>query len=200
LAKRPVSRARLERLFEEHSEWAAKIARNVARRVPPTIPAEDLIQEAHKELWRQVGLWDVDRGVPFRGFAFRAVLGAVRMACRRRRWTEATRFDSLSAPDREPGPAWLDSPAALHTRADLLPDTRETVEAEMIAGEERARHLAIVRGHLAQLADVEARLVRCVYLEGIDLDELAEAWGMEAKRIGVRARCALSKLKRLVSG
>lgn len=170
----------------------------MARRVPPSIAAEDLIQEAHKELWRQIGRWDRSRGVPFRGFAFRGVLGAVRMACRRRRWIEATRFESLSPSAPEPGRV-MESTANMRSKAELIPDGRPSVEEQAIAREERERRLAIVRGHMADLHDAEALLVRSVYLEGIDLEQLAEAWGMEAKRIGVRARAALLKLKRLVA-
>jgi RNA polymerase sigma factor (sigma-70 family) len=191
-------RRQLERLFDEHADWAAAIARNVARRVPASIYPEDLVQEAHRAVWRQLGRWDPARGVPFRGFAFRAVLGAVRMACRRRRWTEATKFDSLSAPASTPG-RLQESVAELAAKADLIPDPAESVEAQYIAHEERNRHLAIIRSHMADLHDAEALLIRSVYLEGVDLESLADLWGMEAKRIGVKARAALLKLKRLVN-
>jgi DNA-directed RNA polymerase specialized sigma subunit len=59
-----------ERLFHANLEWAAAIARNVARHLPPSFDAGDLIQEAHIELWKRAQQYDSSRNDSFQGFAY----------------------------------------------------------------------------------------------------------------------------------
>jgi RNA polymerase sigma factor (sigma-70 family) len=77
-------------LAEQHYPWAAVLARNVHRRVPPSFDLDDLTQVARIACWRAAMEYQPKRGVEFKKFAYRAVRGAVIMSVRRRAWKEAT--------------------------------------------------------------------------------------------------------------
>src|SRR3977135_1976276 len=77
-------------VFEANLAWAERIARKVWRHLPPSFDLDDLQQIARIAHWKQVGLYDPTRGVPYQPFAYHAVHGAVRMACRRRHYQENT--------------------------------------------------------------------------------------------------------------
>jgi RNA polymerase sigma factor (sigma-70 family) len=64
---------------------------------------DDLEQVAGAELWKQTGLYNASRGVPFQGFALAAVRGACLMSVRRRQYADSTMEDvNELPPDKQP--------------------------------------------------------------------------------------------------
>jgi len=93
----PKRRARLA-LFERHLGWARSIGRNAAKRLPKSFDAADLEQIAAAEHWKQTGLYNPARGVPYQGFALRAIRGACYMSARRDTYRDSTMEDMEEIP------------------------------------------------------------------------------------------------------
>lgn len=166
-------------LFSDNLPWAVGIARNIHRSVPPSFAMDDLVQEARIELWKQAQKFDLARGVPFQGFAYLAVRGAVLMFVRRRNWTEAV----------------MDEVDVSHVDTTPLPD------AQMIAAEEpeEERDMEKLRAAIAFLSPAEAHLVRRVYFDGIEREDLARTWGMSKETVSRRLRAAVRQIKKHVA-
>lgn len=81
---------RADELTAQHMDWATSIARKVAKGMPPSIEAADLIQIALFKTWQKAQEYDPSTGVPFSAFAFHAVRGECLMACRRRHYRNST--------------------------------------------------------------------------------------------------------------
>jgi hypothetical protein len=155
------------------------VARQVARGLPPSFDLADLRQIAEYEHWRQVQTFDPARGVPYQAYAYAAVRGAVQMACRRRQYRDAT-SEELSGDFADGRPSALAGLLAKEARRN-------------VGGPLERRQLAKVKKLLAALPDLDAYLVRRVYLEGADLAGLEELWGMPLER---RLNAAVGKLRR----
>lgn len=171
-------------LFEEHLDWAERLARAGRRKLPPSFDVADLQQEARLELWRQVQRFDASLGVPFRGFAYFAVRGAVLMACRRKQYREAT-HEELKATSHH-----VDK----HLRPDELLIAREEWRNRL--GPKLYRKRRKVLAALQRIPAEAAHLVRMVYLEGSDMDELERL----APGSKLRLARALQTLRRAVLG
>jgi RNA polymerase sigma factor (sigma-70 family) len=161
---------------------AAMIARNVARKLPPSFDIADLEQEAFIALWHQAEKFDESKGVPFRGYAFMAVRGAVLMACRRRSYRDAT-ADEL-APD------YVDSRPSIEQ--ELL-DRRERKIRGARDSKRRRRTLEL----MDKLPHFEQFLIKRVYLDGDDVVDLAAAWSMDALLLKKRLRGGVRMLAKL---
>lgn len=184
-------------LFDGHLDWAAAIARNVHRSLPPCFDAADLIQEAQTEMWRRATLYDPlksDSGVPsepgpcqlrrcaFEGYAYLAVRGAVLMSVRRRHYTDAQ------------GEAIAPGMACEHPQPEqLLLDRAEGQRARR----RQLRKLHLVEGMLGRLSAIEGYLVQRVYLDGAELEQLAAVWAQPAEEFARRLAGAVRRLKKV---
>lgn len=166
-------------LFADNLPWAVGIARKIHRSVPPSFALDDLVQEARIELWKQAERFDLGRGVPFQGFAYLPVRGAVLMFLRRRNWTEAV----------------MEEVDVSHVDTAPLPD------AQMIAAEEpeEERDIDKLRAAIRFLPDMEAFLVRRVYFDGIDREDLETIGGLTREGMSRRLRSAIRQLKKNMS-
>lgn len=171
----------MQALFEQHQAWAASVARSVRRKLPPSFDIEDLVQEALIEHWKQVQRFDPSWRVPYQGFAWRAVHGAVVMACRRRQYRDATHEELTGQHvDQRPGP-------------DKVLLDRE--ERRNVTGPRESRQLAKVGDAMSRLASAEAYLVRRVFLENADVEALAATWGVKPEHLRRRLAAAVRVLK-----
>lgn len=146
-------------LFEQHLAWAEGVALKVRRSLPPSFDVDDLKQEARIGLWRSVEAYDPSRGVPFRAFAMIRVRGAVLMASRRRAYKEAT-HEELN-----------DRHVDRKRRPDELLLARE--ERRNVTGPREYRRRVKMLAALERIPDESARLIRAVYLENLEMDQLA---------------------------
>lgn len=172
----------VDQLVEENMGWAATIARNVSRNLPPSFDISDLEQEAYIALWRVAEKFDVSRGVPFRGYAYMAVRGAVLMACRRRSYTAAT-SDELE------GDYACERPSIeteMHERNE-----REKTRWKNSKRRKRTAEL------MEQLPYFEQFLVKRVYLDGEDVADLAASWLMDVGALKKRLRGGVRMLMKL---
>lgn len=183
-------------LFHAHMDWAAAIARHIHRALPPSFDARDLIQEAQAELWKRCQMYDSTRsvtGIPvfpgpcalprcaFEGYAYLGVRGAVLMSIRRRHYTDATveAIQPEMASDR-PG-----AEQSLLARAEAQNARRRTV-----------RKLHAVEGMLRDLSAVDGYLVQRVYLDGVELEEIAATWAQPKQTLARRLAGAVRRLKK----
>lgn len=172
-----------DEILDEHLDWAKGIARKVWSTLPPSFDLADLQQIALLETWERARLYDPTgshNNVPFKGYAYLWVLNAVRMACRRRNYTDATSEALDSAPI----------------------DERPSAEDMMLAAEENTEDARQeqLRAMVAKLEGGDAYLVRRVYLEGVEVTDLAAVWKVEPGYISRRLSRAVRTLKRGVSG
>lgn len=162
-------------MLDANLDWADGIARDVWRRLPPSFDLADLQQIARLETWMRAQEWDPKRNTNFRGYAYLWVLNSVRMAVRRRSYTDATCDELEGSPvDERPTP-----------EQELL----EREKPEPVQGER-------LRGMLHVLGAAEAYLVQRVYLDGIEVSELALLWKVEKAYIARRLAAAVRALKR----
>jgi len=139
-------------LFEKHLGWARSLGRSVAKGLPPSFDVADLEQVAAAEHWKQTGLYDPARGVPYQGFALQAIRGACYMSVRRDTYRDST-MEELS----EGLPAGKDSdPEELAQRKEAM-----------------SRVLAV----LARLKSAHRRVLEMHYLDGLPLTECGRRMG-----------------------
>jgi RNA polymerase sigma factor (sigma-70 family) len=201
-------------LFEEHLSWAAAIAKNVHRKLPPSFDIDDLTQEAHIALWRRCQLYDPqnERGVPFQGYAYVYVRGACLMHCRRRNWREATHL-GLGSSGEADHPTTLNIKGASDgmerwsigrkgTIARTAADRRATPEQVLqLRQEEEIEHDRLVRFFSAIPPPVPAGivLVRIICVEGEDLEALARKRGISTKYLVRKLNSGVRQLRKLQS-
>lgn len=170
-----------DEILDANLDWADGIARDVWRGLPPSFDLADLQQIARLETWERAREWDPKKNDNFRGYAYLWVLNAVRMATRRRAYSDAT-CDELP-----------NSPV----------DDRPTPEQAMIQGERDKREastdqaaIEVLRGFMSLLSATESYLVQRVYFDGIEVAELAATWKIEKAYIVRRLSSAVRALKR----
>jgi len=168
-----------EQLFEENLGWAAMLARNVHRKIPPSFDLCDLEQVARIELWRRAQIYDPVKNDNFRGYAYLPVRGACLMSVRRRAFLHAT--------GEQLDENLVDGQA--------LPD-------QMIQQREedgyRRQMLALFQ-LIKSLPIDQAYLVRRVYLNGITPEVVAATWGVPKARVSSRLSAAVRALKQAAS-
>ena len=175
--------AAVEQLVNENLSWAWRRAAAASKRLPPSFDIDDLRQEAVLGLWRAAQKFDATRGVPFQGFAAVYVNGAITMSVRRRNWTAAT----CEGLDHMP----------------VLVDERPSVEQELLEREEKRnrsgrrdrRRREWLRDRLRLLPPAQRYLVRRVYIDGVDLRELAALWAVPYAEMSIKLRTALRRLQ-----
>jgi RNA polymerase sigma factor (sigma-70 family) len=160
------------------------VARSVGRHLPPCFALADLEQEARIEHWKRSQLWNPATGVPYQAYAYMAVRGAVLMACRRREYREATHEELTGQ----------------HVDARPRPDDALIAREEWRnhTGPRERRRSAKLQQLLGELPAADGYLVRRVFLEGADVETLAQTWGATPERIRHRLSSAMRALKRAV--
>lgn len=170
-----------EELFQQNIGWARAIARNIARKLPPSFDPGDLEQEALIETWKRAERFDGDneRGTPFRAYAYMAVRGAVLMSIRRRAWKEGT-AEEISRDAIDTG---------------MRPDER--IHHHQVEKAARRRHLrrkAWLLEAIEELPPVDAFLVKRVYCEGAEVENMADMLGMERRAASRRLAGVVKRL------
>lgn len=160
------------------------IAEKIARSLPPSFDVADLKQEALLGLWKALARYDPVKNDNVRGYAYLAVRGAVLMKCRRKYYTaemgEELPEDELSlnpAPDVQ-----LDAQRARIREERRLRRQRRDVELRM--------------AKLPQSANLEEFVLRRVFLEGNDVEFVAEALGCSTARVRRALAAGIRMLKR----
>jgi RNA polymerase sigma factor (sigma-70 family) len=170
-----------EALFNNNIPWVRSIARSVKQELPASFELDDLVQEGLIEMWRRSQVYDPAVNDSFQAYAYMAVRGAMLMSVRRRRWRDATGEPlNPATEDQRPNP-----------EINLFPDE------EAIADE---RRIARVRADIAQLPaamSFDAYLLRRVFLEYVEVPELAKVMGIDAAQLGRRIAAAVRLLRRM---
>jgi RNA polymerase sigma factor (sigma-70 family) len=149
-----------DQLIESHTDLVAKIARNIAMRLPRSFDFEDLRGCGYIGLVQAADRWDATRGVPFAYYAARRIRGEILENVRRRHWTANTMYEMT--------PEVLEIPGA----------TAESVEAPIDIGKRR-KVLAAAKGGL----NAEERATFEVYFErGGKLTDIGERFGVSQNK------------------
>jgi RNA polymerase sigma factor (sigma-70 family) len=152
-------------LIAEHMDWAEKLARSFARKLPPSFDADDLVQLGMIGLMKAADRYDSAKNNSFRGFASSYVLGECRMGVRRRHWREAT-----AEPLDANGVA-----AVIQTRSEAAHE--EARESQRAAWRERRRR-DLIRAKLHRLDAHGQRIARLVLIEGSSIAEAVQETGI----------------------
>lgn len=178
-------------LFHPNIPWAETIAGNVARKLPPSFDAPDLGQEALIELWKRAQSYDPvvharthgSATNQFQGYAYLAIRGACLMACRRRAYRDATHEEIVHD----------------HGSHEMRADERLIARHEgQKLRRSQLRKLARVKDVITTLPDFEAYLVRRVYLDGTDIEDVAAQWGQHRVVFARRLASAVRRLRKAV--
>jgi RNA polymerase sigma factor (sigma-70 family) len=165
--------------------WARRVARGVARRLPPSFESADLEQVAQIACWRAWGKWQPARNDSFRGYAWAAVHGAALMLARRGAWTagtaEALSDDAAGAiphPGQAMDEAWL-TRVLLEECIPLLPDAQVYAVTRLFfdgaSWDEVSGELHISIGTLHALRQAALSNLRTMLLE-LGIDSSAVVW------------------------
>ena len=158
-------------LIPELQKWATSIARSIARRLPPSIEADDLVQVAMLATCQAQDSFDLQRGVPFTAYAYPRVRGAVLMSIRGRTWREATHEEMPEVETAGWIPAFDD----------------EIGGAELVA---------IVERCLGELPQRTAQAARWVWLYGQNTLDVARAMGVSRSTVYAMLKDARTLLSR----
>lgn len=172
-------------LFEGNMAWATELARRAHRQLPRSFALDDLTQEAHIALWKQATKFDACMGVPFRAFAYRAVVGAMFMTVRRKNYAWSTAGE-VSA-------RMVDSRAT----ADVALIEKEFHRRERWRSQKRLQRLAAVVAMFPPDREVDAQLLRRVYWDGESLEEVVDDLKIPKAEVQKRLAGAVRLLKRL---
>jgi len=121
-------------LVEQHLGMVRKLAGRLARKLPPSIEVDDLIQAGSIGLLEASERWDESSPAEFSTYAYRRVLGAMLDSVRRGAWREAT---AEPLDDRTPAEIDVERDAA---RREL----RSHVQYEVGRLSERKRRLLLM--------------------------------------------------------
>lgn len=119
-------------LIESNLDLVAKIARNIAMRLPPSFAFEDLRSCGYIGLVQAADRWDESRGVPFPYFAARRIRGEILENVRRRHWVANTMHEITPNILEMPGAgvASIEEPADNHAKRKLLGQAIEALNPE----------------------------------------------------------------------
>jgi RNA polymerase sigma factor (sigma-70 family) len=200
--------------FSKNLKWAAAIAKNVWRKLPPCFDLQDLQQEARIKLWKCCQAFDPNNldGVPFKGFAYIYIRGACLMSVRRRHWTEATHesltgdgllpqvLDQGSGDGRE---RWSIGKKVARSGRDAV-DQRNNPEQELLISTEaeqanQAQRERMIRLFSAIPAPVPPGivLVRIICVEGEGIEALARKRGVSTKDLVRKLNSGVRQLRKL---
>jgi RNA polymerase sigma factor (sigma-70 family) len=161
---------------------ALPIVKRAARRCslsPQSADWEDALQVGQLALWRATERFDASRGIPFRGFAWQGVVGAIRT------W--------LAAEHRASGV--VDEPESITARPSerhvLAAPEVDDVEAELLDGITARRS----RAALAKLPAPQRRVAEATLLRGRALVAYARRAGLPRTTCQWRLSAALSTLR-----
>lgn len=151
--KTPAPVSHRDQLIESHLDLVARIARNIAMRLPPSFQFEDLRGQGYIGLVQAADRWDETRGVPFVYFAARRIRGEILESVRRRHWVANTMHeitpDVLEIPGA--GAESIEKPIEVNAKRKLL-----GLAIEALTGTERATFETYFV-HGGQLRDISAR-------------------------------------------
>jgi RNA polymerase sigma factor (sigma-70 family) len=213
-----------EELFKRNCAWAAVIARNVARKLPDNFDPGDLLQEALIEMWKRAQLYKPANGrpgrdpsgTPFQAYAYLAVRGACLMSVRRKAWLEA-KHASLSdastggseVAERRGGSknllasqhgGELTYTRKLREPASKAKDPEQVLLGKAIRKKERDRDSYQTRWiwkQVAKMPEADAELMRLVYIDKLDTEQIAGQMGVERAVIARRLAAIVKRLKKV---
>jgi RNA polymerase sigma factor (sigma-70 family) len=186
-------------LFRTHLDWAAAIACNVHRKMPPSFELDDLVQSAYIELWKRTRLYDPQRNDSFQGFAYLPIRGAVLMGCRRRHYREATHFSLNTAARSANGVHRFEGTGAIASQTTLEDQRHDPEEALLASERTRTERTQLMRflDLAADSAPEAAQIARLILLEEVPADMLAARFGVSEIAMSRRISAGLRTLRRL---
>jgi RNA polymerase sigma factor (sigma-70 family) len=180
LTLKPLSKPR-NKLVIEHMDFARRIAAVVHRRIPPFIQLEDLQQEAFVGLIKAARKYNFKSGVPFQGFAYRKVHGAVIDSIRRKNFFESSMYQLLDYVDD----------------LELLQFDAET---PITQGHDHGVVTREVQRAVASLPAEDRKVIELRFGEGLTGRAAAERMGVGYCVSSLRKKTAIKNLKRRLEG
>lgn len=201
MAAAPLSDDDRRRLVEKNLDYVRSLASEIARRLPPEVPLDDLVGYGHKGLIEAAERYDPRRGASFSTFAYYRIRGAVFDGIRKMTWfgrSEAAqvRFEARAddllearaareafARTERPGEQRPGEPARAAEVADLAEAIDDlsivfvaTLEGFESLGEEQPPPAdpgprRRLQRALAKLPARARKVVRLVYVEGLSIKE-----------------------------
>jgi RNA polymerase sigma factor for flagellar operon FliA len=213
-------RSARERLFSEYYPYARSLARrHFLDRKTGDIELGDLCQLAAAGLLEAIDAFDLERGIPFKGFARRRIVGSIldgvsrmsevrqQQSFRNRVRRERTRSIGIESPKV----AALSGKDALQALIDvamglalgfMLEDTSlyrsPTSEQPAVSSYDSLvwkEAVAAVHSALEALPAQEFAVIRGHYLDGLQFEQVAQLLGLSKGRVSQIHRAGLTRLK-----
>lgn len=194
-------RADIARLIESHISYAHAIASEVIRKLPPDLEKKDIQGWAELGLVEAANAFDRTRGVQFKTFAYYRIKGAVYDGLRKTGWYpkgqyQQMRFEMAAneyMKDASGNPPPTSTPdAQLRDLKDFTANIvtcymlsldampQEPIDEAQVSAEETAvrnQEKKHVRSSLAQLPEMNRRVLEHCYFEGLTLEETGRKLG-----------------------
>jgi RNA polymerase sigma factor (sigma-70 family) len=161
--------------MENHLPMVRKLASKLARKLPPSIEYDDLVQQGSLGLLEAATKYRPEQNDNFRLYAKPRVLGSMLDSIRRRHWIAAT-----AAP---------------------LEDVDESLDRQEIDRDfDALERLNLLRKAIAQLTSDKRRAIYLVYVSGLPERQAAQEMGVPVDRFEALHRQALQILKYKLAG
>lgn len=169
------------------------LVHSLARRYPPHMNREDMLQATFEAVCKAARKFDADRGVAFSSYALRRAHGAVID------WLREEQPGTRTTP--QPWPVSLDTPTYIGHDGDnsaigdtsTIADTLACYDPDLADRDEARRVLRSI----SKLPEAEARTVRLFAGGTMTLEQIGKLEGVGAPAISYRMRRARARLLRL---
>lgn len=177
---KPLSKPR-NKLVIEQMEFARRIAAAVHRKLPPFILLDDLESEAYVGLVKAARKFNFTAGVPFQGFAYRKVRGAVIDSIRRKNFIHTSTLQLTEFPD-------------------LLEVLQYDAKAGIEASHDHAAVIREVKRAVATLPKQDRQVIELRYEKGLSTQAAGDRMGVGRCVSSLRHKAAIKSLKRRLEG
>jgi RNA polymerase sigma factor FliA len=191
-----VPSAPVEVTAQDIKEYLPLVHQMVARqlrRLPPNVLRDDLIAAGTYGLLQALRRNGAERTPTFEWYARVRIDGAIIDELRSQDWLSRRDRDRLARPSE--GPAPCAGVMGIEDLSDAQQDALHgTAPSPLECVEEGSTRAAIVRA-MGRLTDRERTLLTLHYFHGVDLQDIAEEFGVSCPRVSQLHSRALAKLK-----
>ncbi len=166
-------------LYSDYLQLVQKLASRLARKLPPSIAVEDLIQEGNIGLLQAIKRYDPKKNDNFPLYARQRIMGSMLDSIRCRHWFAATL-------------AGLEDASTLQSPLDLAARTRKNEIGRRVYTATR------------QLSSKKRRVLQMLYVDGLPADQVAKRLypiphtkGLTEEQVAERLQVAVQRVEDL---
>lgn len=189
----------LRRIITAYLPLVARLVRQLKRRLPANVQADDLISAGVFGLVDSLRRNGGDQGVTFQGYARTRIRGAIFDELRAQDWVSRRTRDRLTSAAEETGSVGtiflsLDEATLTETTHHFATAEEDPLEA----AEAQCQYRALARA-IEQLPERERTIVGRHYFDGVKLKDIGQELGVSEPRISQLHTRALGRLRTMLA-